>query len=167
VILGLPLAALDSFASLHWLRKAALVSSVLSLLTVLLLRSQPRLRKLVPVVALLAASFGLFHPIYYFKDVDIHREVTDVVRQHGARALWGQMDYYQERFGLGRASLEGRRRPMPYPPVLHTIVGWFPFGDTEDVLKWAGILLHVSVVVVVMLIATRVSESEAAASPPE
>ena len=52
---------------------------------------------------------------------------------------------------------------MPYPPVLHTIVGWFPFGDTEDVLKWTGILLHLSAVVVVMLVAGRVSESEAAA----
>jgi len=162
-ILGLPLAALDPFASLHWLRKAALVSSILSLLIVLLLRSQSKWRKLVPAATLLAASFGLFHPYYYFKDVDIHREVTDVVRQQGARELWSQMDYYQERFGLGRASLEGRRRPMPYPPVLHTIVGWFPFGDTEDVLKWAGILLHATTAFVVMLIAGRVTESEAAA----
>jgi len=162
-ILGVPLAALDPFASLHWLRKAALVAPILSLLLVLLLRSQRKWRKLVPAAALLAGSFALFHPSYYFKDVDIHREVTDVVRQQSAGELWSRMDYYQERFGLGRASLEGKRRPMPYPPVLHTIVGWFPFGDTEDVLKWAGILLHVSVVVVVMLIAGRVSESDAAA----
>jgi hypothetical protein len=162
-ILGLPLAALDPFASLHWLRKGALVSSSLSLLIVLGLRSQSKWRKLVPAATLLAASFALFHPFYYFKDVDIHREVTDVVRQQGARELWSRMDYYQERFGLGRASLEGRRRPMPYPPVLHTIAGWFPFGDTEDVLKWTGILLHVSAVVVVMLVAGSVSESDAAA----
>jgi hypothetical protein len=162
-ILGLPLAALDVFASLHWLRKGALVSSILSILVVLVLRSMSKWGKLVPVAALFAASFALFHPSYYFKDVDIHREVTDVVRQQGARELWSRMDYYQERFGLGRASLEGRRRPMPYPPVLHTAVGWFPFGDTEDLLKWAGILLHVSAVVAVMLIAGRVSESEAAA----
>ncbi len=162
-ILGLPLAALDPFASLHWLRKGALISSILSLLIVLLLRSRSKWQKLVPLATLVAGSFALFHPSYYFKDVDIHREVTDVVRQQGARELWSRMDYYQERFGLGRASLEGRRRPMPYPPVLHTIVGWFPFGATEDVLKWAGILLHLSLVVVVMLIAGRVSESEPAA----
>ena len=162
-ILGFPLAALDPFSSLHWLGKGALVSSILSLGIVAALRSQPKWQRLVPVATLLAVSFGLFHPYYYFKDVDIHREVTDVVRQQGARELWSRMDYYQERFGLGRASLEGRRRPMPYPPVLHTIAGWFPFGDTEDVLKWAGILLHVSLVVVVMLIAGRVGESEPAA----
>ncbi len=162
-ILGLPLAALEPFASLHWLRKGALLSSILSLSFVLLLRSQSKWRRLVPAVTLLAASFALFHPSYYFKDVDIHRQVTDVVRQQGAGELWSRMDYYQERFGLGRASLEGRRRPMPYPPVFHTLVGWFPFGDTEDVLKWAGIVLHVSAVVVVMLIAGRASESDAAA----
>ncbi len=162
-ILALPLAALDPFASLHWLRKAALVSSILSLVLVFLVRSQSKWVRFVPAAALLAASFALFHPSYYFKDVDIHREVTDVVRQQGARELWSRMDWYQERFGLGRASLEGRRRPMPYPPVLHTVVGWFPFGDTEDLLKWAGILLHVSAVVAAMLIAGRVSESEAAA----
>jgi hypothetical protein len=162
-ILGLPLAAVDPFASIHWLRKGAVVSAVLSLLTVLALRSQPKWRKLVPVATLLAASFALFHPHYYFKDVDIHRQVADVVRVEGARELWSRMDFYQERYGLGRASLEGKRRPMPYPPVLHTLVGWFPFGDTEDVLKWAGIVLYVSAVTVVMLIAGRVSESEAAA----
>jgi hypothetical protein len=161
-ILALPLAALDPFASLHWLRKAALVSSILSLVLVFLVRSQSKWVRIVPAAALLAASYALFHPSYYFKDVDIHREVTDVVRQQGARELWSRMDWYQERFGLGRASVEGRRRPMPYPPVLHTIVGWIPFGDTEDVLKWTGILLHVSAVVMVMLIAGRVSESEAA-----
>ncbi len=162
-LLGLPLAALDPFASLHWLRKAGLVSSSLGLLLVLLLRAQSKWRRLVPAATVLAASFALFHPLYYFKDVDIHREVTDVVRQQGARELWSRMDYYQERFGLGRASLEGRRRPMPYPPVLHTLVGWFPFGDTEDVLKWAGILLHVSALSVVMLISARLNESDAAA----
>jgi hypothetical protein len=158
--LGLPLAALGGFASLHWLRKGALSASVLSLLIVFLLRSQSKWRKLVLAVTLLAASFALFHPSYYFKDVDIHREVTDVVRQEGARELWSRMDYYQERFGLGRASLEGKRRPMPYPPVLHTLAGWFPLGDTEDVLKWAGILLHTATVFVVMLIASRSAESE-------
>ena len=162
-ILGLPFAALDVFASLHWLRKGALVSSILSILVVLVLRSMSKWGKLVPVATLFAASFALFHPSYYFKDVDIHREVTDVVRQQGARELWSRMDHHQERFGLGRASLEGRRRPMPYPPVLHTAVGWFPFGDTEDLLKWAGILLHVAAVVAVMLIAGRLSESEVAA----
>jgi hypothetical protein len=52
---------------------------------------------------------------------------------------------------------------MPYPPVLHTIVGFFPFGDTEDVLKWTGILLHVSAAVLVMLIAHRATESGSAA----
>ncbi len=160
---GLPLAAVAPFASLHWLRKGALVSSILSFLIVLALHSQSKWRKLVPTATLLAASFALFHPSYYFKDVDIHREVTDVVRQQGARELWSRMDYYQEKFGLGRASLEGRRRPMPYPPVFHTIAGWFPFGETEDVLKWAGILLHVSAVVVVMLVAGSVSERDAAA----
>jgi hypothetical protein len=160
--LGLPLAALGGFASLHWLRKGALSASVLSLLIVFLLRSQSKWRKLVLAVTLLAASFALFHPSYYFKDVDIHREVTDVVRQEGARELWSRMDYYQERFGLGRASLEGKRRPMPYPPVLHTLAGWFPLGDTEDVLKWAGILLHTATVFVVMLIASRSAESEGA-----
>jgi hypothetical protein len=75
------------------------------------------------------------------------------------------MDFYQERFGLGRASLEGRRRPMPYPPVLHTLVGFVPFGDTEDVLKWAGVLLHAGAVVLVMLVASRASGIEAAAVP--
>lgn len=162
-ILGVPLFALDSFASLHWLAKGSLISSLLSLLAILALRSWPKWQKLVPVVTLVAASIALFHPRYYFKDVDIHREVTDVVRQQGARELWSRMDWYQERFGLGRASLEGKRRPMPYPPVLHTLAGWFPLGETEDVLKWAGILLHAATVLVVMLIAARVSQSEGAA----
>jgi hypothetical protein len=161
-ILSLPLAALDPFASLHWIAKGALISALLSLLAAVALRSRPKWQKLVPVMTLFAASFALFHPLYYFKDVDIHREVTDVVRRQGARELWSRMDWYQERFGLGRASLEGRRRPVPYPPVLHTLAGWFPFGDTEDVLKWAGILLHAATVWVVMLIAARVSESEGA-----
>jgi hypothetical protein len=161
-ILGFPLAALDPFAALHWLAKGALVSSLLSLLAILALGSRPKWQKLVPVVTLVAASVALFHPRYYFKDVDIHREVTDVVRQQGARELWSRMDWYQERFGLGRASLEGKRRPMPYPPVLHTLAGWFLLGETEDVLKWAGILLHAATVFVVMLIAARVSESDGA-----
>ncbi|HEY7698605.1 MAG TPA: hypothetical protein VIE88_09325, partial [Vicinamibacteria bacterium] len=72
-ILGLPLAALDPFASLHWLRVASLVSSFSSLLAALLLRSQPKWRTLVVLSTLLAGSFALFHPSYYFKDVDIHR----------------------------------------------------------------------------------------------
>lgn len=161
-ILGIPLAALDPFASLHWLSKGALLSSLLSLLVVVALESRPKWEKVVPVATLVAASFALFHPRYYFKDVDIHREVTDVLRQQGARELWSRMDWYQERFGLGRASLEGRRRPMPYPPVLHTLAGWFPFGNTEDVLKWVGILLYAATVFLVMLITSRSAESSGA-----
>ncbi len=161
--LALPFAVFEPFASLHWLRKSALAATILSLLVVLALRAQPKWWKLAATATLLAGSFALFHPSYYFKDVDIHREVTDVLRREGARELWSRMDFYQERFGLGRASFEGRRRPMPYPPVLHTLAGWVPFGETEDVLKWSGILLHVTAVVVVMLVAACVSEGSAAA----
>jgi hypothetical protein len=161
--LALPFALMDPFASLHWLRKAALAASILSHVIVFALRGQRKAWKLVATGTLLIGSFSLFHPFYYFKDVDIHREVTDVVRQQGAGELWSRMDFYQEKFGLGRASLEGRRRPMPYPPVLHTLAGWFPIGETEDVLKWSGILLHMAAVIVVMLVAARVSEGGAAA----
>ncbi len=161
--LGLPLAALGPFASVHWIGKAAVASSIFSIFLVLLFRSRSTWWKLVPVTTLLFTSFALFHPSYYFKDVDIHREVTDVVRNEGARELWSRMDYYQERFGLGRASVDGRRRPMPYPPVLHTLAGWVPFGPTEDVLKWSGLLLHALTVGVVMLLAARVTESDPAA----
>src|SRR3990170_3420014 len=70
-LLGFPLAVLDPFSSLHWLGKGALVSSILSLGIVAALRSQPKWQRLVPVVTLLAGSFALFHPSYYFKDVDI------------------------------------------------------------------------------------------------
>jgi hypothetical protein len=158
--LGLPLAALDPFASLHWLSKAAILSSILSAFPVLLFRSRSKWWKLVPVSSLIAASLALFHPSYYFKDVDIHREVTDVARSEGPRELWSRMDYYQELFGLGRASLEGRRRPMPYPPVLHSLAALVPVGATEDVLKWSGILLHTLIVALVMLLAGRVTEVE-------
>lgn len=161
--LGSALAALDPFASLHWLSKAALASSILSILLALLLRSHPKWRSLVPIGTLVLASIALVHPSYYFKDVDIHREVTDVVRSEGLQELWSRMDYYQERFGLGRASVEGRRRPMPYPPVFHTLVGFVPFGDTEDLLKWSGILMHAFTVALVMILAERVTDSESAA----
>jgi hypothetical protein len=161
--LGLPLAGLDPFASLHWLSKAAIVSSLLSLFFVPLFRTRSKWWKLIPVSTLIAASFALFHPSYYFKDVDIHREVTDVARSEGPRELWSRMDYYQELFGLGRASLEGRRRPMPYPPVLHTLAALVPFGATEDVLKWSGIALYALIVALVMLLAGRVTEVESAA----
>jgi hypothetical protein len=162
-LLSTALALHDPFASLHWVRKGAIVSSVLSLLLILALRSQSKSRKLVAAAAVVLSSVTLFHPAYYFKDVDIHREVADVARKRGVLELWSRMDFYQERFGLGRASLEGRRRPMPYPPVLHTLVGLVPFGDTEDVLRWAGVLLHAGAAVLVMFIACRASGSEAAA----
>jgi hypothetical protein len=161
--LGLALAALDPFASLHWLSKAAILSSILSVFPVLLFRSRSKWWKLVPVSTLIAASLALFHPSYYFKDVDIHREVTDVARSEGPRELWSRMDHYQELFGLGRASLEGRRRPMPYPPVLHSLAALVPVGATEDVLKWSGILLHTLIVALVMLLAGRVTEVESGA----
>jgi hypothetical protein len=161
--LGLPLAALDPFASLHWISKAALASSILSIAIVLFFRGHSKWWRLVPVLTLILGSFALFHPSYYFKDIDIHRDVTDVARREGARELWSRMDYYQERFGLGRASLEGRRRPMPYPPVLHTVASFIPFGATQDILKWSGVLLHALTVGVVMLLAGRVTESESAA----
>ncbi len=161
--LGVPLALLDPFASLHWLSKGALAAPILTIILAVLFRSHPKWWVLVPMATLLLASFALFHPSYYFKDVDIHREVTDVVRREGARELWSRMDYYQERFGLGRASLEGRRRPMPYPPVFHTLVGFLPFGDTGDLLIGSGILLHALTVAVVMMLAGRVTESESGA----
>ena len=78
---------------------------------------------------------------------------TDELGCAGARELWSRMDFYQQKHGLGRASVAGNRRPMPYPPVLHTLAGWIPVGATDDVLKWFGILASTLTVWLVMIAA--------------
>lgn len=147
-------AHVDPFACLYWLSKGAVVAALFALLFALFRR---KWETLVLGLAIFSGSAALFHPAYYFKDVDIHRDVTDVVRSEGARELWSRTEFYQQKHGLGRASVGGNRRPMPYPPVLHTLAGWIPFGDTGDVLKWLGILASALTVALVMATARLLS----------
>jgi hypothetical protein len=149
------------FASLHWLSKGALLAAAATCIAALARR---KWETLVLAFSLFSGSLALFHPAYYFQDVDIHRNVSEVVRAEGAKELWSRMDFYQQKHGLGRASVEGTRRPMPYPPVLHTLAGWFPLGATEDVLKWLGILASTLTVALVMAAVRALGRADEAAA---
>ena len=143
----------DPFSAVHLARKASLF---LPLLTALALLSRERARRIVPVVAVaLAVRCAVFHPLYDYKDVEIHHQVTRVAARDGAAELWSRMADYQQRFDLGRASSGSGMVPFPYPPTFYAVAALLPLEDTEEAMKVVALAAQGLAVLLVMVVAGR------------
>jgi hypothetical protein len=156
-VLAAPLCLLglsDPFSAVHLARKASLFIPLLTLPAALLPRE--RARRWLPVLALgLAVRCVVFHPLYDYKDVEIHHQVTRVASRKGAAELWSHMAEYQQRFDLGRASSGSGIVPFPYPPTFHTVAALVPLEDTEESMKVVALVAQGLGVLLVMLLAGR------------
>jgi len=156
-VLAAPLCVLglaDPFSAVHLARKASLFVPLLTVPAVLLPRA--RARRWLPVLALgLAVRCVVFHPLYDYKDVEIHHQTTRVAARQGAVELWRHMAEYQQRFDLGRASSGSGMVPFPYPPTFYTVAALVPLEDTEEAMKVVALVAQGLGVLLVMLLAGR------------
>ena len=164
-ILAVPLCLVgltDPFSAVHLARKVSLFVPLLTAPVALLPRE--RARRFVPVLAVaLALRCAVFHPLYDYKDVEIHHQVTRVAVREGAAELWTRMTDYQQRFDLGRASAGSAMVPFPYPPTFYTVAAFLPLGDTEEAMKLVALAAQGLAVLLVMVLAGHLVGS----GPPE
>ena len=156
-ILSVPLCLVgfsDPFSAVHLARKVSLFVPLLTAPFALLPRECAR--RFVPVLAVtLALRSAVFHPLYDYKDVEIHHQVTRVAVRLGPAELWSRMGDYQQRFDLGRASSGSGMVPFPYPPTFYTLAALLPLEDTEEAMKIVAIAAQALSVLVVMVLAGR------------
>ena len=156
-LLALPLCLVgfrDPFSAVHLACKAALFVPLLTAPLVMLRRE--RARRFVPVLAVtLAVRCAVFHPLYDYKDVAIHHQMTRVASREGAAELWSRMAPYQQRFDLGRASSGTGMVPFPYPPMFYTVAALLPLEDTEEAMKLVALAAQGLCVLLVMTLAGR------------
>jgi len=151
------LAALDPLAALHLARRAVLVDAGLVALAAVFVRHAfaPLAGRCLLVFALaVGLRTGLvYHPRYDYQDVAIHQRMARAVARDGGAAVWSDIALYQQHLDLGRASVAGRFRPLPYPPSFHTLVAWAPALLLVDTMKAMAILAGGFTVLLTMWIA--------------
>src|SRR5436190_2235549 len=160
VLLPVPLAGLayaDPFAALHLVRKLALFVPASVLVAALLLRGRLSWRAVgLFALALVLRADWVYHPHYDFKDVGIHWRLARIVHKRGMGEAWSGIDEHQQELELGKASVAGRLRPLPYPPAFHTLAGLIP-AATLDVMKALGVLAQGISVLLVVALGWRIS----------
>jgi len=118
----LGLAAFDPFAALHLTLQAPAVSmlglGIVSLSTLVGPRFTPSFRMLV-YFALLARSAMLFHPSFYFSDIQMHEVLIERAYHRGFVDLFAHWPEYAGGMGLGAAPLGEGRAAFPFPILFH------------------------------------------------
>lgn len=104
----------------------------------------------------------LFHPAWYFADIEIHANVARALRDEGRLQGWIHMDELQERFDLGRASVTGTMRPLPYPPLFHTLASSAPDRLIVPFMKFLGAAITAMTLLLTVALARRLIEDESA-----
>ncbi len=104
----------------------------------------------------------LFHPDWYYGDIEIHLNVTRALKEEGRLHGWMNMYDLQQRFDLGRANVSGSMRPLPYPPFFHTLSSFGPEGMEVEVMKAVGVAAATATILLTLLFASRLFASEAA-----
>lgn len=82
---------------------------------------EPRAALLVPYTTSLLACLALFHPFFYYPDVDTHARFLQAIRADS----WTAFDptEFQEKTGAWTRSIGGRRIAFPYAPFFH-VAAW-------------------------------------------
>ncbi len=117
---------------------------------------------LLGVAAALIRLMLLFHPSFYFGDLEIHLGVTRALRDEGRVHGWVHMDKLQQRFDLGRARVSGAMRPLPYPPMFHTLSSLGPDGVEVPMMKSLAVGAETAAILLTFLLGRRLFGSEAA-----
>jgi len=117
---------------------------------------------LLGVAAALIRLMLLFHPSCYFSDLEIHLNVTRALRDQGRIHGWVDMDRLQRRFDLGRAKVSGAMRPLPYPPMFHTLASLGPDGAEVPMMKSLAVGASTAAVLLTFLLGWRFFGSESA-----
>ena len=120
VLLGL--AVFDPFAALHLTLRAAPVSIagivIVGLATLAGPRLSPWFRMLV-YFTLLARSAMLFHPSFYFSDIQMHEVLIERAYHRGFTHLFLHWQDYAGGMGLGASPLRDGRAAFPFPILFH------------------------------------------------
>jgi hypothetical protein len=120
VLLGL--AAFDPFAALHLTLQAPAVSMlglvIVALSTLVGPRFTPSFRMLV-YFTLLGRCAMLFHPSFYFSDIEMHEVLIERAYHRGFVDLFAHWPEYAGGMGLGAAPLGEGRAAFPFPILFH------------------------------------------------
>ena len=134
---------------------ALLISAGLLVATRLLGRRWPETRRLralaIPGIALAVFLLALFHPFFYYPDVDTHARFVAALESEPRLAL--DPSPYQARTGAWTRTVGGRLLPFPYSPVFHLLalpLAW-PLGAVAAVKTLALAAAGLSLLLVFIL----------------
>jgi hypothetical protein len=102
----------------------------------------------VGAMAATLASLLLFHPAFYYPDVDTHARLLWSIRQDPRLAL--DPTPYQQKTGAWTRSIGGEKVAFPYAPAFHVAavpLAW-AFGDTDAIKIAAALALGASALLV-------------------
>lgn len=125
-------------------------------------RSLGAMGVLLGISAALLRLMLLFHPAWYFGDVEIHLKVARALRNEGRIHGWIHVDRLQQRFDLGRGNVAGAMRPLPYPVLFHTLTSMAPKGLDVPLMKSLAVGAETATILLAFLIGRRFFGSEAA-----
>lgn len=156
--LGILLDRLGGLVALSESGRPALAAVTLVGLVHLVLRRvwreqlEPKPALLAPFAVVTLASLALFHPFFYYPDVDTHARFLQAIRADAWTAI--DPSDFQERVGAWTRTIAGRRIAFPYAPFFH-LAAW-PFalvlGDVPAVKAAAVSSLGVTLVLAFGLI---------------
>lgn len=113
---------------------------------------EPRAALFVPCAAVILACLALFHPFFYYPDVDTHARFLQAIRAD----LWTAFDptEFQEKVGAWTRTIGGRRIAFPYAPFFH-LAAWplaWIFGELGAVKTAAAASLGLTLVLAFALV---------------
>jgi hypothetical protein len=134
---------------------ALLISAGMLVTARLLGRRWPEVRQLralaIPGIALAIFLLALFHPFFYYPDVDTHARFVAALQSEPRLAL--DPSPYQARTGAWTRTVAGRLLPFPYSPVFHLLalpLAW-PLGAVAAVKTLALAAVALSLLLVLIL----------------
>ncbi|HSF17577.1 MAG TPA: hypothetical protein VLK65_18685 [Vicinamibacteria bacterium] len=115
-------------------------------------------------VVLLLRSAWVFHPSYYFYDIQVQETLVELLYHRGVKDFWTRLPDYQMAHSLGVTEVAGTSRAFPYSPVFHTIVhlgNWLVHAPDRWIL-FANATLGALSLLPVAFLARRASAAPAA-----
>lgn len=71
--------------------------------------------------ALLFRAGLLFHPSFYFYDLQVHETLVELIYHRGMVDFWSHWPDYQVQYGIGVSLVEGVRQSLLYPVMFHFV----------------------------------------------
>lgn len=116
--------ALEPSAGLHLLVSGAPVVLLGTVVVTLARLASPKLRPALLVLFFITLLFRaglLFHPSFYFYDMQLHETLVELAYHRGTVDFWNRWPEYHGMHGLGLSPVAGVRQSFPYPILFHML----------------------------------------------